>query len=176
MTRYLTALLLIILGGSAAFAQFTRSGLSTNTIPSPARMYNIILSSGFLIDTNTWIGTNTWSGTSSFTGPISFTKTPTSPAALPTISSCGATPPAASAGSNATGGQFTLGTSTPTACTVTFATAYATHSFCTITPASSGGAAISGGYYLSANDKTGFTLTIGTGTDSLVFNYSCSGN
>ena len=164
MTRYLTAFVLFILGGSVALAQFTRAGLSTNTIPSPARMYNIILSSGFLIDTNTWTGTNT------FTGTVSFTKPPTRPASLPTISSCGATPPAVTAGSNASAGQFTFGTSTPTACTVTFATAYTTTSFCTVTPASSGGAAISGGYYLSANDKTGFTITIGTGTASLIFN------
>jgi hypothetical protein len=97
-------------------------------------------------------------------------------AGVPVISSCGTNPPVAAAGSSNSSGQFTLGTGTPTACTVTFLTAYATKAFCTVTPASSGGAAISGGYYISAQSKTAFTLTIGTGTDSLVFNYTCAGN
>jgi hypothetical protein len=97
-------------------------------------------------------------------------------AGLPTISTCGTSPPAASAGSSNSAGRFTLGTGTPTACTVTFATAWATQAYCTVTPASSGGAAISGGYYISAQSKSAFTLTIGTGTDSLIFNYTCAGN
>jgi hypothetical protein len=97
-------------------------------------------------------------------------------AAVPAISSCGTSPPVATVGSSNNAGQFTLGTDTPTACTVTFATAYANYAYCTVTPASAGGAAISGGYYLSAQSKTAFTLTIGTGTDSLVFNYTCVGN
>jgi hypothetical protein len=96
-------------------------------------------------------------------------------AAEPAASSCG-TSPAVTAGSSNSAGQFTLGTSTPTACTITFATAWATKAFCTVSPASSGGAAISGGYYISAQSKTAFTLTIGTGTNSLVFNYTCAGN
>jgi hypothetical protein len=96
-------------------------------------------------------------------------------AAVPAASSCG-TSPAVTAGSSNSAGQFTLGTTTPTACTITFATAWATKAFCTVTPASSGGAAISGGYYISAQSKSAFTITIGTGTDSLVFNYTCSGN
>lgn len=95
---------------------------------------------------------------------------------LPTISTCGTSPPAASAGSNSNAGQFTLGTATPTACTVTFAVPYPTQAYCTVSPASSGGAAITGGYYISAQSRTAFTLTIGTGTNSLVFNYTCFGN
>lgn len=97
-------------------------------------------------------------------------------AALPTISSCGTSPPAATAGSSNNAGQFTLGTGTPTACTVTFATAFPTSAFCTVTPASLGGAAIVGGYYISAQSASAFTLTIAVGTDSLVFNYTCVGN
>lgn len=100
----------------------------------------------------------------------------TASAALPTISSCGTSPPAATAGSSNNAGQFTLGTGTPTACTVTFSATYANYAYCTVTPASSGGAAISGGYYISAQSNAAFTLTIGTGTDSLVFNYTCVGN
>ena len=94
---------------------------------------------------------------------------------LPTLSTCG-TSPTVAAGSRSNGGQFTLGTASPTACTVTFGSPFTTSAFCTVTPASSGGAAITGGYYLSAQSKTAFTLTIGTGTNSLAFNYNCEGN
>lgn len=111
-----------------------------------------------------------WLATWTFISPVSVQED------LPVISSCGTDPPAASAGSSANSGQFTLGTGTPTACTVTFATAFATHAYCTVTPASAGGAAITGGYYISAQSETAFTLTIGTGTNSLVFNYTCVGN
>ena len=93
----------------------------------------------------------------------------------PVLTSCG-TSPSVAAGSNSNAGQFTLGTATPTTCTVTFAVAYATQAYCTVSPASSGGAAITGGYYISAQSKTAFTLTIGTGTNSLAWNYTCSGN
>jgi len=94
---------------------------------------------------------------------------------LPTLSTCG-TSPSATAGSNSNAGQVTMGTATPTACTITFAAPYPNYAYCTIAPASSGGAAISGGYYISAQSKSAFTYTIGTGTSSLVFNYTCSGN
>jgi hypothetical protein len=93
----------------------------------------------------------------------------------PALTSCG-TSPSVDTGSSNSAGQFTLGTGSPTACTVTFAVAYPSKAFCTVSPASSGGAAISGGYYISAQSKTAFTLTIGTGTNSLVFNYTCGGN
>ena len=122
------------------------------------------------------------SGTgATFTGqlvPVVGPTTQLSAAAnLPTLSTCGTGSPVATAGSNSNAGQFTLGSGgTPTACTVTFAVPYATYAYCTVTPASSGGAAITGGYYLSAMSKTAFTLTIGTGTNSLVFDYTCVGN
>ena len=87
-------------------------------------------------------------GTWTFPNPLSVS------AAVPTISSCGTNPPVATAGSSNSAGQFTLGTGTPTACTVTFATAFSTAAFCTVSPASSGGAAISGGYYISAQSKS----------------------
>lgn len=136
------------------------------------------------VDTSIKAGTTLEAGTgiTSTTGAISATAgnvnagvALTVAAAVPAASSCG-TSPAVTAGSSNNAGQFTLGTGTPTACTITFATAYATKAFCTVTPASSGGAAISGGYYLSAQSKSAFTLTIGTGTDSLVWNYTCVGN
>jgi hypothetical protein len=93
-------------------------------------------------------------------------------AAVPTITTCGTSPPAATAGSSNNGGQFTLGTGATAACTVTFATAYPTTAFCTVTPAS----AYTGTYYISAQSRTAFTVTLGTGTASVIFNYSCAGN
>jgi hypothetical protein len=92
--------------------------------------------------------------------------------ALPTISTCGTSPPAASAGSHSNGGQFTLGTGATAACTVTFATAFPTQAYCIVTPASN----YTGTYYISAQSKTAFTVTLGTGTASVVFNYACNGN
>ena len=93
---------------------------------------------------------------------------------IPAISSCGTGSPSVATGSNNIAGQFTMGTSATT-CTITFAHAYPNHAFCTADPASSGGAAITGGYYISATSASAFTLTIGTSTSSLVFNYTCGG-
>jgi len=93
-------------------------------------------------------------------------------AAVPTISSCGTSPPTAHVGSTNQAGQFTLGTGTPTACTITFANAYLNAAFCTVTPAFN----YTGTYYISAQSKTAFTITLGTGTDSVVFNYNCQGS
>lgn len=95
-------------------------------------------------------------------------------AASPVISACGTGTPSVLAGSSPSGGQFTMGTGAPTACTMTFATAYNTAAFCTVTPA--GGTAYAGTYRLSASSKAAFTLTLGTGTSSLVWTYTCAGN
>lgn len=93
-------------------------------------------------------------------------------ASLPTISSCGTSPPAAAAGSTSNGGQFTLGTGSPSACTITFAQAFSNYAYCTATPASS----YTGTYYVSASSKTAFTVTLSAGTSNVVFNYSCTGS
>ncbi|MCC3246666.1 hypothetical protein LG047_15300 [Methylocystis sp. WRRC1] len=93
-------------------------------------------------------------------------------AALPSLSTCG-TSPAVTAGSSNNGGSFTLGTGSPTACTVTFNSAYANTAFCTVTPRSSLGAVT---YYISSQSKTAFTVTLSAGTDSAQFNYTCFGN
>jgi hypothetical protein len=90
----------------------------------------------------------------------------------PTISSCGTSPPGASGASNSASGRFTLGTGATAACTVTFATAYPSNAFCTVTPAS----AYTGTYYISAQSASAFTVTLGTGTASVIFQYSCAGN
>lgn len=92
--------------------------------------------------------------------------------AVPTISTCGTSPPVATVGSNNNSGQFTLGTGATAACTVTFANAYPTNAFCTVTPAS----LYTGTYYISAQTVSAFTVTLGTGTASVRFNYSCGGN
>ena len=93
-------------------------------------------------------------------------------ASLPTVSSCGTSPPAASAGSSPNGGAFTLGTGTVTACTVTYATAFPAYAFPTVTPASS----YTGTYYLSGVSKTGFTLNLSVSAPGATFTYSVHGN
>jgi len=95
---------------------------------------------------------------------------------IPVISSCGGGTPSIATGSNNIAGQFTMGTGSPTACTITFSHPYPNHAFCTVTPASSGGAAITGGDYLSTMSASSFTWTLGTGTSSLVFDYTCGWN
>ena len=91
---------------------------------------------------------------------------------LPTFSSCGTSTPAASAGSSSNGGQFTLGTGSPTSCTVAFATAFTNYAYRVVTPASN----YTGTYYISAQSKTGFAVTLGSGTSSVVFNYGVTGD
>jgi hypothetical protein len=105
-------------------------------------------------------------------GSIRTTQAFLSSGGVPTISSCGTSPPAPSAGSNNNSGRFTLGTGLPTACTVTLANAFPTDGFCTVTPASN----YAGTYYISAQSASAFTITLGTGTSSAVFNYTCGGN
>ena len=95
----------------------------------------------------------------------------------PAISSCGTGTPVVITGSNNRSGQFTLGTGTPSACTITFdnGAAFANYAFCTISAASSSAAAITGGNWLSAQSKSAFTLTLGAGVSSATFAYNCQG-
>jgi hypothetical protein len=106
------------------------------------------------------------------TGSMRTTQALLNSSAVPTLSTCGISPPAATAGSNNNSGQFTLGTGATTACTVTLANAYPNYAYCTVTPASS----YTGTYYISAQSKSAFTVTLGTGTASVKFNYTCGGN
>ncbi len=87
------------------------------------------------------------------------------------LSSCG-TSPSVAAGSTDNAGQITLGAGAPKACRMAFNTAFPNAAFCTVTPAS----AYAGSFYLSAQGKSGFTLTLGTGTSGAAFNYICAGN
>lgn len=105
-------------------------------------------------------------------GDIRTTQAILNSSPAPTISACGTSPPAATSGSNNNSGQFTMGTGSPAACTVSFANAFPNNAFCTITPASSYG----GSYYIAAQSKTAFTVTLGAAAASAKFNYTCGGN
>lgn len=96
--------------------------------------------------------------------------------AAPVLSSCGGGSPTPTAGSNSRSGSFTTGSGSPTACTVTFASAYPNQAFCSISPANSAANGISGGTYISAQSKSAFTVTLGTGTSSAEYNYTCYGS
>jgi hypothetical protein len=106
-------------------------------------------------------------------GQVRTTKAFLNSSNVPTISACGTSPPVATAGSNNNGGQFTVGTATPTACTVTFANAFPTTAWCTISPASSNAAVA--GVYISAQSAAAFTITQ-PALSSTKYNYTCMGN
>ena len=96
-------------------------------------------------------------------------------AAPPTPSACG-TSPTVSANSSNHGGNFTTGTVAPTACTLTFASAFPNAAFCTIYPANAAAAGATVLPYVSTNAKTGFIVTMAVGTSGASFNYTCQGN
>ena len=91
--------------------------------------------------------------------------------AAPTASTCG-TSPSVDAGSSANGGKITFGSAT-TACTLTFAAAFPTNAYCTITPLAQP-AAVANIPYISAQSKTAFTIS--GGTASAAYQYTCAGN
>jgi hypothetical protein len=121
---------------------------------------------------NVGIGTASPSYPMDVTGSIRTTQALLNSSAVPTISTCGTSPPVATTGSNNNSGQFTLGTGATATCTLTFANAFPNNAFCAVTPASS----YTGTYYVSAQSKSAFTVTLGTGTPSVKFNYTCGGN
>lgn len=93
----------------------------------------------------------------------------------PTLTSCG-TSPVLGAGSFNTFGSFTTGTGTPTACTVNFTPTFPTNASCTISPVNAAAAGIVGGTRISAQSAAAFTVTLGAGTNSAQYNYTCGGN
>ena len=94
---------------------------------------------------------------------------------VPTLSSCGSTLNGTVAtGSTNASGNITFGTITPTACTITFATAYPNYAFCTISAASAVAIAATTLPYISAQSKSAFTITIAAGA-APSFNYNCVG-
>ena len=92
-------------------------------------------------------------------------------AANPTASSCG-TSPVVDGGSGNQGGKITFGSAT-TACTLTFATAFPTNAYCTVTPMAQP-AAVGSIPYISAQSRTAFTISGGVASAS--YQYTCQGN
>lgn len=88
--------------------------------------------------------------------------------ASPGLSTCG-TSPSIATGSNDHAGIVTMGSGSPTACTVTFATAYTNTPSVTITPTYNATA------YISAISNTAFTITFSAGAATSGFNYHCIG-
>lgn len=85
-----------------------------------------------------------------------------------TVGTCGTTP--ANTG-NDTRGVVTLGTGSPTACTVTFASAYATAPYCVITPYGGLPGAIQ--WYITTNTTTLVMNFSASPTASQQFQYQC---
>jgi hypothetical protein len=90
---------------------------------------------------------------------------------VPAASSCGGSP-TVDAGSSNHAGKITFGSAT-TACTLTFASAFANNAFCTVTPGAQP-AAVANIPYISAQSKTAFTIS--GGTASAVYYWNCGGN
>lgn len=157
-----------VLNDSTGATRTALKAASTGIVTMPSGIASTSSTTGTLVVTG-GVGA---SGAIYGGGIVSATTAINVASALPTISACGTTPPAATAGSSNNAGQFTLGTGTPTACTVTFNSAYANNAYCTVTPASN----YTGTYYISAQSRSAFTVTLGTGTSSAVFNYTCFGN
>jgi len=110
------------------------------------------------------------SGNSVFTSRVKGTLLTTT-AGAPTTSTCG-TSSAVDANSSGNGGKVTFGTGT-TVCTLTFATAFPTAAFCTVTPLAQP-AAVANIPYISAQSRTAFTIS--GGTASVAYQYTCAGN
>ena len=102
---------------------------------------------------------NVFSGANSFSGHV------ISSGSTPTLSSCGTSPAIVGDDKN---GQVTMGTATPTGCTITFAAAYVSAPLCTVTwqatPLASQSYAVT---------NTAITLTQ-TATSSNKVNYHCT--
>lgn len=88
-------------------------------------------------------------------------------ASTPTLSACGTGPAFAGTASD-TAGRVTVGSGPPTACTLTFGTAFATAPVCTITPVGT-----TQQPFLSAISTTAITWSWGTATAGQQFNYTC---
>lgn len=169
---------LAVAGGGTGLTQGTSGGVpyfaSTSTMASSAALGStqVVLGGGAGAAPYTLSSFTSDGSGNVAVASLSATSRVNVAASVPTISSCGTSPPAATAGSSNNAGQFTLGTGTPTACTVTFASAYTNYAYCTVTAASS----YAGTYYLTGQDRTKFTVNLSAGTDSVVFNYTCFGN
>jgi hypothetical protein len=133
-------------------------------------------------------GTYTFYGTATATTAIAFTPSATFDGAVqlvsvyaqgPALTSCG-TAPSLAQGSSSVAGIVTMGSGSPTACTVTFATAFTNTPACIVTPATVSAAAV---MPTIAASNTGFTASFSaTATAPATapatttgFNYICVG-
>ena len=87
---------------------------------------------------------------------------------VPTISSCGTGSPLASG--NDTRGTITVGTGTPSSCTITFASAFATAPICVVSQL---GATTAGTVSVTSTSTTTMVLGWANGVSSIQFNYIC---
>jgi hypothetical protein len=125
----------------------------------------VTMSAGGLTDSaRSASGTYTYYGTASATTAIAFTPTATFDGAVqlvsisaqgPGLTSCG-TAPSLQQGSSRVAGNVTMGSGSPTACTVTFAVAFTNTPACTVIPYTASAAAVMP-TIVPAN--TGFTAT-----------------
>ena len=92
----------------------------------------------------------------------------------PTVSSCGKSPAVAPNSSNE-GGRFTTGSGDPASCVITFATAWPTAAFCTISPANVAASSAELRPYVAASAASGFAVAMAAGASDAAFNYSCHG-
>lgn len=136
---------------------------------------NVTMSAGGLTDSaRSSSGTFTYYGTATATTAIEFTPSTDFDGAVqlvsvqalgPALTSCG-TAPSVQQGSGRAAGNITTGSSSPTACTVTFATAFNNAPACVVTPATAVTSAISA-------SASAFTVTFSATTTG--FSYRCTG-
>lgn len=130
-------------GGVITSITLTRSGWRTATVGTPVAI-SAISRNGTTYGTGATVTLSTWTprtalsiqpsgGLTTFGGHIATAGT------APTVSSCGTSPSAVTG--NDTAGKLTMGTASPTACTLTFAGGFAAAPKCTAV-ASVGGAAL----------------------------------
>jgi hypothetical protein len=170
MRRLLTAILLSLAASSALAGQASVPGLSS---AGPSSLDAMVLSGCGSLTTNAlllWTGTVcasssvTDNGTAVLTAePLSLSNHLWASGTAPALTSCGTSP--AISGSDLAG-QVTMGTGSPTGCTITFHAAYTSTPYCTVTWQS---ILASEGYSVST---TAITLTQ-TGTSSDIVNYTC---
>jgi len=112
-------------------------------------------------------GGNVGIGTTAPTAALDVTGHIASSGTAPTVGTCGTSP---SITGTDTRGQVTFGTGAPTACTISFATAYTTTPYCM---AMAYGSDTGGSYWIQSTSTTTLVINVSTGLSSQKFNYFC---
>jgi len=132
---------------------------------------NTVLTQGFApcVVTDSNPGTNFFYGSQ---GLQLITKTyVVNSSSPPVLTSCGSSPVVRGGSSNQSG-EITLGSGSPSACTVTFANTTNNNLYCVVSP---GEVTYTGAYWTTVA-AGGFTLHINPGTSSAEFTYVCMGS